>query len=81
MENSYFLSDMCRVFYWVWTYSGYSGDLSPKITFEFLNGKENAVLIDVRPEARDCNSFWPFICRAKYANNSGFSIKQSTKFG
>lgn len=38
------------VFYWVWTYSGYSGDLSPKITFEFLNGKENAVLIDVRPE-------------------------------
>ncbi|XP_065632694.1 uncharacterized protein LOC111990716 [Quercus suber] len=38
------------VFYWVWTYSGYSGDLSPKITLEILTGKENAVLIDVRPE-------------------------------
>lgn len=38
------------VFYWVWTYSGYSGDLSPKITLEVLTGKENAVLIDVRPE-------------------------------
>ncbi|KAF3962973.1 hypothetical protein CMV_012583 [Castanea mollissima] len=38
------------VFYWVRTYSGYSGDLSPKITLEVLTGKENAVLIDVRPE-------------------------------
>ncbi|XP_030937700.1 uncharacterized protein LOC115962954 [Quercus lobata] len=38
------------VFYWVWTYSGYSGDLSPKVTLEVLTGKENAVLIDVRPE-------------------------------
>ncbi|KAK4794557.1 hypothetical protein SAY86_012551 [Trapa natans] len=37
-------------FYWVWTYSGYSGDLSPRLTFELLMGKENAVLIDVRPE-------------------------------
>lgn len=60
MGNSYFLSDMCRVFYWVRTYSGYSGDLSPKVTLEVLTGKENAVLIDVRPEARDCNLFWPF---------------------
>ncbi|KAM3750128.1 hypothetical protein ACB098_04G013900 [Castanea mollissima] len=38
------------VFYWVRTYSGYSGDLSPKTTLEVLTGKENAVLIDVRPE-------------------------------
>ncbi|KAJ0092941.1 hypothetical protein Patl1_26811 [Pistacia atlantica] len=49
------------VFYWVWTYSGYSGDLSPKSTLELLTGKENAVLIDVRPEARYCKSFRPFI--------------------
>ncbi|KAJ0034854.1 hypothetical protein Pint_26199 [Pistacia integerrima] len=52
---------LCRVFYWVWTYSGYSGDLSPKSTLELLTGKENAVLIDVRPEARYCKSFRPFI--------------------
>ncbi|XP_039050510.1 uncharacterized protein LOC120191671 [Hibiscus syriacus] len=38
------------VFYWVWTYGGYSGDLSPKLTLEFLSGKKNALLIDVRPE-------------------------------
>ncbi|KAJ4723768.1 calcium sensing receptor, chloroplastic-like [Melia azedarach] len=38
------------VFYWLWTYGGYSGDLSPKSTLELLKGKENAVLIDVRPE-------------------------------
>ncbi|KAL5784248.1 hypothetical protein ACOSQ2_006640 [Xanthoceras sorbifolium] len=38
------------VFYRVRTYGGYSGDLSPKSTLELLTGKENAVLIDVRPE-------------------------------
>ncbi|KAF3451065.1 hypothetical protein FNV43_RR07154 [Rhamnella rubrinervis] len=38
------------VFYWVWAYSGYSGDLSPQQTLEILTGKENAVLIDIRPE-------------------------------
>ncbi|KAL4284883.1 hypothetical protein GQ457_16G028440 [Hibiscus cannabinus] len=37
-------------FYWVWVYGGYSGDLSPKLTLELLSGKENALLIDVRPE-------------------------------
>ncbi|XP_021290518.1 uncharacterized protein LOC110421285 [Herrania umbratica] len=37
-------------FYWVWAYSGYSGDLSAKLTLELLTGKENAILIDVRPE-------------------------------
>lgn len=44
------------------TYGGYSGDLSPESTLELLNGKENAVLIDVRPEARDCKIFWPLFC-------------------
>ncbi|KAH9782864.1 Rhodanese domain-containing protein [Citrus sinensis] len=34
------------IFYWWWTYGGYSGDLSPKSTLELLRGKENAVLID-----------------------------------
>lgn len=53
MGSLYFLSDLCRAFYWVWAYSGYSGDLSPKLTLELLTGRENAILIDVRPEARD----------------------------
>ncbi|PON60650.1 Rhodanese-like domain containing protein [Trema orientale] len=38
------------VFFWVVTYSGYAGDLSPQLTLEILTGKENAVLIDIRPE-------------------------------
>ena len=35
------------------TYSGYAGDLSPQLTLEILTGKEDALLIDIRPEARD----------------------------
>ncbi|WCJ21886.1 Rhodanese/Cell cycle control phosphatase superfamily protein [Euphorbia peplus] len=38
------------VFYRAWTYGGYSGDLSAQSTLELLSGKEDAVLIDVRPE-------------------------------
>ncbi|XP_048230422.1 uncharacterized protein LOC8286369 isoform X2 [Ricinus communis] len=38
------------VFYRLWVYGGYSGDLSPQSTLELLTGKEDAVLIDVRPE-------------------------------
>ncbi|KAK1435413.1 hypothetical protein QVD17_01176 [Tagetes erecta] len=36
--------------YWILTYAGYAGDLSPNLTLELLNGKENVALIDVRPE-------------------------------
>ncbi|WMV18877.1 hypothetical protein MTR67_012262 [Solanum verrucosum] len=39
-------------FYWILTYGGYAGDLSPKSSFELLKGDRNAVLIDIRPEAR-----------------------------
>lgn len=38
------------VIYWVVTYSGYAGDLPPKLAFELLSGKDDSVLIDVRPE-------------------------------
>ncbi|KAI3733300.1 hypothetical protein L6452_12742 [Arctium lappa] len=38
------------VSYWILTYAGYAGDLSPKLTLELLNGKESVALIDVRPE-------------------------------
>lgn len=42
--------DLCRGAYWFLTYAGYAGDLSPQLAMELLTGKENAVLIDVRPE-------------------------------
>jgi hypothetical protein len=44
---------LCRGFYRVWVYGGYSGDLSPQLTLELLAGKEDAILIDVWPEARE----------------------------
>ncbi|XP_041008018.1 uncharacterized protein LOC121252433 isoform X2 [Juglans microcarpa x Juglans regia] len=59
------------VFFWVWTYSGYSGDLSAKLTLEFLTGKENNVLIDVRPEVLRESNGVPDLRRAarsRYAN-------------
>ncbi|CAN4117385.1 unnamed protein product [Withania somnifera] len=37
-------------FYWILTYGGYAGDLSPKSSFELLKGDRNAVLVDIRPE-------------------------------
>ncbi|XP_047163887.1 calcium sensing receptor, chloroplastic-like [Vigna umbellata] len=37
-------------FYWLWTYGGYSGDLSPKSALELLSEDANAALIDVRSE-------------------------------
>ncbi|KAL6614009.1 hypothetical protein ACP70R_036279 [Stipagrostis hirtigluma subsp. patula] len=39
--------------YWLFTYGGYSGDLSPELTLELLKNDDKAVLVDVRPEARD----------------------------
>ncbi|CAO2838267.1 unnamed protein product [Amaranthus hypochondriacus] len=36
--------------YWLVTYSGYAGDVSPEVAFEFLSGKDSAVLVDVRSE-------------------------------
>uniref|UniRef100_A0A803KTQ5 Rhodanese domain-containing protein n=1 Tax=Chenopodium quinoa TaxID=63459 RepID=A0A803KTQ5_CHEQI len=39
--------------YWLVTYSGYAGDLSPELAFELVSGKESAVLVDTRPEARN----------------------------
>ncbi|XVF37546.1 hypothetical protein REPUB_Repub20aG0018100 [Reevesia pubescens] len=60
-------------FYWVWAYSGYSGDLSPKLTLELLSGKENALLIDVRPEVlreRDGIPDLRRVARFRYASVS-----------
>ncbi|CAA6660290.1 unnamed protein product [Spirodela intermedia] len=38
------------VSYWLILYGGYSGDLSPELTFELLSKDENVVLVDIRPE-------------------------------
>lgn len=53
----HFSSDLCRGSYRVLKYSGYAGDLSPESTMELLRGNESVVLIDIRPEARDCKFF------------------------
>ena len=53
MGSLSFLSNLCRGFYRVWVYDGYSGDLSLQLTLELLAGKEDAILIEVRPEARE----------------------------
>lgn len=53
MGSLSFLSDLCRGLYRVWVYDGYSGDLSLQLTLELLAGKEDAILIEVRPEARE----------------------------
>ncbi|XP_047310449.1 calcium sensing receptor, chloroplastic isoform X2 [Impatiens glandulifera] len=58
-------------FYWFFTYGGYAGDLSPKLTFELLSGKENVALIDARPEDLRERDGVPDLRRAarfRYAN-------------
>ncbi|XVE84409.1 hypothetical protein DITRI_Ditri17bG0010100 [Diplodiscus trichospermus] len=60
-------------FYRVWAYSGYSGDLSPRLSLELLSGKENALLIDVRPEVlreRDGIPDLRRVARFRYASVS-----------
>ncbi|CAN1253472.1 Calcium sensing receptor, chloroplastic [Linum perenne] len=37
-------------FYWIWTYAGYAGELSPEATLDLLKSEKKAMLIDVRPE-------------------------------
>lgn len=53
----YCLSDFCRGSYWILTYGGYAGDLSPRSALDILKGKENVALIDIRPEAREYTFF------------------------
>eukprot|EP01018_Ginkgo_biloba_P015548 Gb_16698 [translate_table: standard] len=38
--------------YWGFKYGGYSGDLTPKLAADLLRKEGNAVLIDIRPQAR-----------------------------
>nr|XP_018624769.1 uncharacterized protein LOC104091566 isoform X3 [Nicotiana tomentosiformis] len=58
-------------FYWVLTYGGYAGNLSPKSSFELLKGDRNALLIDIRSEDLRENEGIPDLRRAarsRYAN-------------
>lgn len=54
-RKSHFSSDLCRASYRIVKYSGYAGDLSPQSALELLQGNENAVLVDIRPQVRDLN--------------------------
>ncbi|KAL6840045.1 hypothetical protein ACP4OV_029855 [Aristida adscensionis] len=71
--------------YWLFVYGGYSGDLSPELTLELLKNDDNAVLVDVRPEARDYLKEKDGVpdlrrgARSKYASVSSPEIKGSIK--
>ncbi|CAH9101481.1 unnamed protein product [Cuscuta europaea] len=70
------------------TYGGYAGDLSPMATLQLLVGKDNAVLIDIRPEdvrERDGIPDLRRTARFRYTNITlpevGGSIKKLCKSG
>ncbi|GLT40147.1 hypothetical protein SLA2020_143020 [Shorea laevis] len=76
------------VFYWLWRYGGYSGDLSPKLTLELLSGDKKAILIDIRPEALRERDGIPDLRRAscfRYASVTlpevGGSVRELVKGG
>ncbi|OIW14687.1 hypothetical protein TanjilG_33029 [Lupinus angustifolius] len=67
--------------YWLWTYGGYSGDLSPKAAFELLAGNKDATLIDIRTEASEEKDGIPDLRRAarfRYASVSPLEVDGST---
>lgn len=70
------LYDLCRVFYRVWAYGGYSGDLSPQLTLELLSGKENVLLIDVRPEVLRERDGIPDLRRAARSRYASVSLPE-----
>ncbi|TYH03820.1 hypothetical protein ES288_A09G249500v1 [Gossypium darwinii] len=64
------------VFYRVWAYGGYSGDLSPQLTLELLSGKENVLLIDVRPEVLRERDGIPDLRRAARSRYASVSLPE-----
>lgn len=68
--------------YWLFTYGGYSGDLSPEMTLDLLRNDGKAVLIDVRPEDLRVKDGIPDLRRAarsKYASVATPEIQGPTK--
>ncbi|XP_047959020.1 uncharacterized protein LOC125204405 isoform X2 [Salvia hispanica] len=63
-------------------YSGYAGDLSPKSALELIQGNENAVLVDIRPENFKERDGVPDLRRAarfRYASVTLPEVDRSTK--
>lgn len=50
---------MDRISYRIIKYGGYAGDLSPASTLELLSADDSAILVDIRPEARNFSSIYP----------------------
>ncbi|XP_057429173.1 uncharacterized protein LOC130722462 [Lotus japonicus] len=70
------------VVYWLSTYGGYSGDLSPQSALELLAGDKNAALIDVRPEDLREKDGIPDLRRAarfRYASVTPLEVDGSTR--
>ncbi|CAL4946155.1 unnamed protein product [Urochloa decumbens] len=68
--------------YWLFTYGGYSGDLSPESASELLKSDDKAVLIDVRPEDLKEKDGVPDLrlgARSKYASVVSPEIKEPIK--
>ncbi|KAH9782869.1 Rhodanese domain-containing protein [Citrus sinensis] len=68
------------IFYWWWTYGGYSGDLSPKSTLELLRGKENADLRE-RDGIPDLRRGARFRYASVYLPEVGGSVKKLLRGG
>lgn len=62
LQKLHFLSDLCRGSYRLVKYRGYAGDLSPQSTLKLLQGNENAVLVDIRPEVYETLNLIDFLC-------------------
>lgn len=68
--------------YRVFIYGGYAGDLSPESTLELLQGNENAVLVDIRPEnlkERDGIPDLRWTLRYRYASLTVPEVNDSVK--
>ncbi|XP_050236735.1 uncharacterized protein LOC126686640 [Mercurialis annua] len=66
------------VFYRVRVYGGYSGDLTPQSTLELLTGREDAVLIDVRPEVLRERDGIPDLRRAARSRYASVTLPEVT---
>ncbi|GMH16083.1 hypothetical protein Nepgr_017924 [Nepenthes gracilis] len=64
------------VVYWLATYGGYAGDLSPNLVFKLLSGEESTMLVDVRPEDMRERDGIPDLRRAARFRYSHVSIPE-----
>ncbi|CAN1253471.1 Calcium sensing receptor, chloroplastic [Linum perenne] len=62
-------------FYWIWTYAGYAGELSPEATLDLLKSEKKAMLIDVRPEVSDIT----FFCKVLRERDGVPDLRRATR--